>query len=389
MRGATTKDFVERAEEVSMVTRVAVSAPSGVRQRVASAGAGGGVGARSSWLHRHPVAAYMTLAYAFSWTIWLLGAAVSGGQRELLNALVIVGAFGPPLSAMLVAALLDPRPSGVPWPRQAAVFTGALVVFALVLRIAQLEPHLAAVYLSYPVVNALVVVLAACIVTGHVAPQQGVRTLLQPLGTWRVGWRWYAISLLLFPLTVLLGNGLWRLLGHPLPPAPYQPEGWLGYLISVPLIFGFVTVYGGALKEEPGWRGLAQRQLQAQVSPLVAALIIGVAWALWHTPLQFTYYGGGLAAVGLRVVVNTLSAIVYAWLYNRTGGSLLPVILLHGANNTMSVFLPITAPVYLLAAVLPAVLVVLDRMWRRLPAGVPLAPLVAAPTTGSPTAPLT
>ena len=39
--------------------------------------------------------------------------------------------------------------------------------------------------------------------------------------------------------------------------------------------------------EEPGWRGFALPRLQAEHSPLVATLILGVIVAVWHVPLIF------------------------------------------------------------------------------------------------------
>src|SRR5215204_5322789 len=42
---------------------------------------------------------------------------------------------------------------------------------------------------------------------------------------------------------------------------------------------------GGALGEEPGWRGFALPRLQSLHGPLVGSLILGVLWSLWHLPL--------------------------------------------------------------------------------------------------------
>ncbi|HIG44799.1 MAG: CPBP family intramembrane glutamic endopeptidase [bacterium] len=41
----------------------------------------------------------------------------------------------------------------------------------------------------------------------------------------------------------------------------------------------------GELLEEAGWRGYATPLLQdGGVNPLMAAVIVGLAWSLWHVP---------------------------------------------------------------------------------------------------------
>jgi membrane protease YdiL (CAAX protease family) len=330
------------------------------------------------WIRRHSVIAYFVLAYAISWVVWTLAYALGGGQLDVLRPFVFIGAFGPPFAAMAAAALTDPTRVQTRLSHQLGLFVASAAAFAVVLLLAQTDPRMASSYLSTPLVNAVSVLLAALIVTGHLSGVRGVRELLRPLGEWRVGARWYLAALFLFPALVLLGNAFWLLLGNRLAAPPYQPDGLGGYLYSVVVIFCFITIYGGALKEEPGWRGFAQRQLQARHSPLVVSIVIGVIWSVWHAPLHmFGYFEGGLATLGLRLVINTLSAIVYTWMYNRTRGSLIPVILLHGSNNTMSVFLPISAGVYLVAIVFTVGLVFVERMWQPLRADrQPIAPLV-------------
>jgi len=39
--------------------------------------------------------------------------------------------------------------------------------------------------------------------------------------------------------------------------------------------------------EEPGWRGVALDSFRIRIAPAVAAILIGIPWALWHLPLFF------------------------------------------------------------------------------------------------------
>lgn len=50
--------------------------------------------------------------------------------------------------------------------------------------------------------------------------------------------------------------------------------------------------------EEVGWRGFALDRLQEQCHPIVAALVVGIFWGLWHIPLFFLT-GSGMTSFPL------------------------------------------------------------------------------------------
>lgn len=55
-------------------------------------------------------------------------------------------------------------------------------------------------------------------------------------------------------------------------------------LVPVFLLSGLLD---GPFGEEPGWRGYALAKLQSRYNALVASLILGVLWAVWHLPFFF------------------------------------------------------------------------------------------------------
>ena len=54
-------------------------------------------------------------------------------------------------------------------------------------------------------------------------------------------------------------------------------------------------------------------------------------WATWH--LSNALFGQSLAETGIHFLATVVNGFVLAWVYNSTGGSVLLVVLLHGAQN--------------------------------------------------------
>jgi membrane protease YdiL (CAAX protease family) len=86
------------------------------------------------------------------------------------------------------------------------------------------------------------------------------------------------------------------------------------------------------LVEEPGWRGFALPRLHARHGPLAASLLLGVVWAGWHTTMWILQ---GLTPLTFLIATITVVAgsVVFSWLYDRTGGSLLFAVLAHVGSH--------------------------------------------------------
>jgi membrane protease YdiL (CAAX protease family) len=96
------------------------------------------------------------------------------------------------------------------------------------------------------------------------------------------------------------------------------------------------SLVAGALGEEFGWRGLAQPGLQRRHGALLAAVLVGLIWATWHLWPWIGPGGGGLFSWSdlVSTYVRMVStAVIYAWIYNSTRGSLLVVMLAHTGHN--------------------------------------------------------
>ena len=84
--------------------------------------------------------------------------------------------------------------------------------------------------------------------------------------------------------------------------------------------------------EEVGWRGYLQPTLEQRRPVLRSAAILSVIWALWHLPL-FGITDGyrQMPAVGFIGFYFSLlvASLVFAWLWHRSGYSLLVVAVFH------------------------------------------------------------
>jgi len=166
---------------------------------------------------------------------------------------------------------------------------------------------------------------AAIIVTAVTGGKAGVVALLRKFTIWRVGWGWWAVALLTGPLIGLAATYLNVWFGAPDPTALL-----ISAIPSTLLLFATRLVYpvDGPMQEELGWRGYALPRFQALYSPLVANLILGVIVAGWHLPWVWQ---GTLPLFGLLGTVAF--TIVFAWIYNNTGGSVLLVLVAHAADG--------------------------------------------------------
>jgi membrane protease YdiL (CAAX protease family) len=170
--------------------------------------------------------------------------------------------------------------------------------------------------------------LAAFIMTGVTEGRAGIGRFLRRFVLWRVGLGWYLFAFVGIPVIAVVSVVV-------IPGVLESFEG-LGALapLSVLGVFVYVFFLGGALGEEPGWRGFALPRLQSMHGPLLGSLILGPLWALWHLPLFFTPWNE-LTAFNVVVfaLATTCLAIMYTWVFNNTKGSVLIAILIHASFN--------------------------------------------------------
>jgi len=212
--------------------------------------------------------------------------------------------------------------------------------------------------------------LSALLVAGIVDGADGIKKLLQSLFQWRVKWTWYLVVLggpTVMMVSAILLYSLWN---HSF---SFQNIGdWLLHFPEhvTALVLVFLFMFAAIWGEEIGWRGFALPGLQQAYHPLLASLILGAVWAVWHLPLFFTR-GSVQSQMGFAYFLfATLGySILYSWIYNGTGESLLMMCMLHAANNatvtyTMLFFAPLTRePIFslLVLALFNGIVIVISK----------------------------
>lgn len=103
-------------------------------------------------------------------------------------------------------------------------------------------------------------------------------------------------------------------------------------VIQVFLCLLLISIAGGPLGEEIGWRGLVLPKVQKRFNPFISSIVVAVIWTLWHLPM-FYFHAEGYDNY-LQFLFGTIClSLVVTWLYNRTKGNLFIVILYHAIDD--------------------------------------------------------
>jgi len=179
--------------------------------------------------------------------------------------------------------------------------------------------------------------LVALLFTSRENGWDGVKALIARIGRAQVGLRWYLFALAYMPALKLSAAVMTRLTT-----GDWPALGETRWVLVVAAIAVSTWVQAG---EEIGWRGYALPRLFDLTGLDAASAILGVIWALWHLPLFFLPDTGSQGQSFVIYLLSvTATSIAMAWLYWRTGGSLLLTMVMHAAINNTSEIVPAALP---------------------------------------------
>jgi uncharacterized protein len=139
--------------------------------------------------------------------------------------------------------------------------------------------------------------------------------------------RWFVIAGAVPAIAVAIAVASGRAAGHG---ASFIP------LTAVLPMIG-VQVITGAVGEELGWRGFLLPRLGRRIGRMQAAFAMAILWSIWHVPAFFTPgMPHQVMPMPLTLAFIALFGLFMAFVFDRTGGSVLATVLAHLSLNIAS-----------------------------------------------------
>ncbi|WP_066021847.1 MULTISPECIES: CPBP family intramembrane glutamic endopeptidase [Clostridium] len=199
---------------------------------------------------------------------------------------------------------------------------------------------------------------------GYFGGVQKIKLLLKKITNWRFNAIFYIFSLLPLTAQAFLSYFICSIIGFNI--KVFVNRSYEGFktdsVLGILVLFIVIILFGGPLNEEFGWRGFLLPRLQKKFHPVYSAVIVGVVWSLWHLPMFFIS-GTGYDNFLIYMIETIILSIEITWVYNKTDGSLLFPVLIHGIDNTYGAVLNSSGRVPVLTyivVIVIAVFIVID-----------------------------
>jgi membrane protease YdiL (CAAX protease family) len=309
-------------------------------------------------IKRNPLLTFFILTFTFSWILFLIYILI---PNEVSLMLVILAIYAPACSALIISKITGNKENNnntlIKWITFLIIWIIATITFIInyLIKVANFS-------LVIIIGSIFLGLLPSIVISSGFSHNPDIKNVfqsyIQPKGHFGL----YIFAILYLPTVLLVGVGITFALGHFVIWIDLPSGIELFGLIILTLSYTFF--FGGGTNEEPGWRGFALPKLQLKFSPLIASIILGFIWGLWHAPIYLPQSQSIFQFI--IFLLNTLKiTFMLTWLYNRTGGSVLATALLHTIGNLSFEFIPTTLVAEIIQIIIPILLIFIDQMWKK------------------------
>ena len=176
--------------------------------------------------------------------------------------------------------------------------------------------------------------LPAFVVVAAVGGRKGVRELAGRCLRWRVRLRWYGVALFSVPASALLVMVVIH--GPRMMLEVLADRGVLILTTTLPHLLLLIVFC--IVAEEAGFLGFLQARWQDRFGPVAASALVALPFAAYHLPGTMVANGFGLAQLHIALayvavigVLQMFGRVMFMWLYNVTGASVLLAAIWHSS----------------------------------------------------------
>ena len=316
----------------------------------------------------NPITSYLIITFIITWSFWFTPMIISL-PKDINLGIILIGGFGPAISAFILLHICSGTRIKIELKSLFWLFSfiailiiGLATVFVKIGNSSTWDRNLWNGLNDLSILGVLLL-LASCFFWGLMMSNSKNISLrenyLKSFLFDKTRIKWYVFAILFFPASYMLSYTMGKLLDLETSRPFFNPDAY--FFLAFLLTFFFT----GA-PEEFGWRGFLQKELQKKYNPLITALIIGLVWGLWHLPLHYNgLYPSDFTFLS-RFVGQFQWAFLFVWFYNKSGYSILTVMLLHASsNNIYRIFGDSFMPGLILGIILVIIVIIESKMWQR------------------------
>ncbi len=315
-----------------------------------------------SLIRSNPIISYLIITFTISWLFWFIPMIINL-PNDIYLSIILVGGFGPAISGFILLFIQSGKKIAIASKSLFWIFS---FLFGLLLFVTHYlvnnDARLSKFWYNLKDVGlfATFILLACALFWGLLvsnSKNNGLReNYLKSFLFDKSKIKWYTFALLFYPVLYVLGFALGKLFDFETSESLFRPDI---YNIS-----GFLLTFFVAGPEEFGWRGFFQKELQKKFNPLISAIIIALVWSSWHIPLHYNgFYSSDFLG---RFFLSFQLGLLFTWFYNKSGYSILTVMILHTMNNNVwKVFGSSYYPAMTLGIIIVLIFIIDNKMWQR------------------------